>query len=54
MRYLISCNSINSREYGAVTDTAGRFKIEKVICEKYTVVISFIGYKTKKINIDWG
>jgi hypothetical protein len=45
-------NSTNKLIYGAITDTVGRFKITKVECDKYTFIISFLGYKTKKIDID--
>lgn len=45
-------NSTNKLIYGAITDTVGRFKITKVECKKYTFIISFLGYKTKKIDID--
>jgi hypothetical protein len=45
-------NSTNKLIYGAITDTVGCFKITNVECEKYTFIISFLGYKTKKIDID--
>lgn len=35
-------------KYGIITDSLGRFCINKVFTQKYYIIASFIGYKTKK------
>ncbi len=45
-------DSTNELKCGVISDTLGRFKINKVERKKYKLIISCIGYETKKIHLD--
>lgn len=44
---LLDSNSVEFK-YGIISDSAGRFFIPNVDCRWYKIVVSSIGYKTKK------
>src|ERR1041385_3124969 len=37
---------------GSICDDAGKFKIEKIDKGVYQLVVSFVGYTTRKINLE--
>lgn len=47
---------VQSSKHGTSTDSAGRFKIEGLTPGRYTVIVSYLGYKTqsRSVNIESG
>ena len=48
--------SVQNSKHGTSTDSAGRFKIEGLLPGKYTIIVSYLGYKTqsKTVSIESG
>lgn len=44
--------SLQNSKHGTSTDSSGRFKIDGLASGKYTVIVSFMGYKTQSRNIN--
>lgn len=41
----------NKLKYGTISDSVGKFCLNNVICQNYVVLVSYVGYKTKKFNL---
>src|SRR5690348_10565195 len=39
---------------GTITDTDGKFQLSSKVPQPYTLVVSFLGYKTQEIVVDGG
>src|SRR5688572_12425178 len=46
--------AVQNSKHGTSTDSAGRFKMEGLTPGKYTIIVSYLGYKTqsKIVNIE--